>query len=845
MMGMQFGQPRIPIVSEGVTHGRVTSSEGRIVPVRIVRRRVFALALGAGLSAVGACDPEGGARLYATEPFAPSLTEAEVANLDHLGPQLVDLGVNFSVYSANAERMELFLFDDPEADRPTRRFEMERFGDVWSLYVEGIGRGQHYGYVAWGPNWTYSPDFYPGSVEGFVADVDGQGNRFNPNKLLLDPYAKVVHRDHDWGRASNASGPARAESTWGAAAKSIVWETEYDWSEHETTWRTARANDEAPAVPREEVIVYEVHPKGLTADAASGVKHPGTFRGVGEMAAYFADLNITAVEFLPVHEKPLDGGYWGYNNLSYFALENTYAAADDPLEVVDEFKWMVDQLHQQGIEVWVDVVYNHTGEGGLWRERIYQDDTTLDEATSASFYNFEPQEVASLYSWRGLDNASYYRLSPDNLTYSHNTGVGNQTRCNNTPFRRQILDSLTWMVEELHVDGFRFDLAPVLGEVEGGYDIWDPDASVLQAIVDDPLFIETNTRFTAEPWAACWPCYQPVVGDFPGSTVEGANGWGEWNARFRDWWRSFVNYDDWKLDTREAEADGGFTLTGSYDLYADEGRSPVASTNFVTVHDGFTLYDLVSYEEKNNGCSPLNPVCCDRPTSPWCEAESGESHNRSRNWGSDVTGEAMKRQMMRNFFVAMLVSHGTPLILGGDEWMRTQLGNNNAFSTQADNPFNWHEWGKWRQSPTRVRMHDFVRDLIAVRRDHLYAFSPDSYDGSQRITWMGPSGGDPDWGSKQLMVRYAGGEDGPDLLVIINMERYPVSFTLPGGDWERLVDTQRWFDTQDPDADDFFDQNPDLDPGVSHNVSLDAPEIVSGSYQAQDSSMLILRAAGG
>jgi glycogen operon protein len=816
-------------------------------------RYSFFLACSVLLSTVVSSGCAGGdyVALYATDDHAPSIAPAEIQELDWLGPTIVDQGVNFGLWAENADRVELLVFEDPESERPDQRFPMKRFGDVWNVYVEGVGRGTHYGYIAWGPNWTYTSDWYPGGIEGFVADVDDAGNRYNPNKLLLDPYAKAVHRDHDWGRASLASGPGRTESTWGAAAKSVVWAGEYEWSEQETTWMQARKTGEAPYHARNELILYEVHPKGFTADAASGVAHPGTYRGFGEMAPYLADLGVTAVELLPIHEKPLDGGYWGYNNISFFAPELSYAFDTDPLDVIDEFKGMVDQLHQHGIEVWVDVVYNHTGEGGLWRERIYQDDVSLDPSTDASFYNFDPQEVAGLYSFRGIDNAGYYKLSEDGGAYWGNTGVGNQMRANHAPMRRLIMDSLLFMVEELHVDGFRFDLAPVLGEIDEGYDNWAPEESVLQDIVDHPVIVDNNIRMTSEPWAACWPCYQPVVGQFPGSVAGAEFGWGEWNARFRDWWRSFINDDDWTLSTREAEADGGFTLTGSYDLYADEGRTPMSSVNFVTVHDGFTMYDLVTYEDKQNGCSPLNPVCCDSPASAWCERNSGEDHNRSRDWGSYPEGEALKRQMMRNFFAAMLISHGTPLLLGGDEYMRTQLGNNNAYSTQADNPYNWFQWGSYLQSENAVRMHDFVRAMIQVRRDNLHAFAPTAY-GVAPIRWLDAGGGENvGWNGKHMMVHYNAPDDpnhvegAAELVVLLNMERGATNFTLPAGrSWVKLIDTQRWWDFDDPDNDsDFFDTT-GADRWSSHNATLAAPEDVGGSYTAQDSSIVILRAGG-
>ncbi len=785
------------------------------------------LSLAATLFACSPTSDPDRVRLYHDEPIAPGLEQADVEELEHLGPTLLDKGVNFGVYSANATRVDLLLFDDPESDQPTRRYPMNRFGDVWNVYVEGIGVGQHYGYVAWGPNWPFDPEWDPGTIHGFQADVDTAGNRFNPNKLLIDPYAKAIHRDHDWSKGSLASGPDRTVSTYAAASKSVVIRSEYEWSENEKEWREKRRSDDFEGHHWRDLVVYEVHLKGFTADPASGVTHPGTYAGFAEKADYLADLGITAVELLPIHEKPLDGGYWGYNNLNFFAPEITYAATDDPLEVVDEFKYMVDELHKRGIEVWVDVVYNHTGEGGLWREKIELNDTHF--GSSQELVNHDPHEVAGLYSFRGLDNASYYALSEDGRTYWNNTGVGNQTRANHTPMRKLTLDSLRWMVEELHVDGFRFDLAPVLGEKDRFYNEWDSiENTVLQDIIDDPVLRENNVRIVAEPWSI----QGFYLGQFPSST-EGEAAWGEWNAYFRDVWRSFVNYDDKPLNTREGAVDIGGTLTGSYDVFGDDGRRPVHSMNFITVHDGFTLYDLVTYNEKRNSCGPLNPVCCDEPNSAWCDRNSGEEHNRSRDWGDEPT----KRQMMRNFFTAMLISHGTPLLLGGDEWMRTQLGNNNAYSTRADNADNWFQWGNWTAKPEAHRMHDFVRDMISTRKKYAHAFAPRDYDSTAPFEWKSAQNGpEPNWGARHIMIHYHDASVGPEVAVLINMERDWVEFTLPEGrDWKRVVDTQAYFDDSE-----YLSENAD-DLKVSHNVTLDAPlELTEPTYNVAGSSIVIL-----
>ncbi len=799
------------------------------------------------------CGPTTTARLYATSPKAPSLDAKAIENLDTLGARLVDKGINFSVYSEHAERLEVLLFDDPESNVPTRQFPMQRFGDVWNLYVEGIGLGQHYGYIAFGPNWPYDPNFKPGTITGFLSDVDADGNRFNPNKLLIDPYARAIHRDHDWSKGSLATGPARTVSTYGAGSKSVVVQSKYTWSENETAWRAMRQQVDAPGHRFNDQVVYELHAKGFTASPASGVEHPGTYRGLGEKADYLKDLGITTVHIMPVHEKPSDGGYWGYATLNFFIPENTYASQTAREQTIDEFKWMVDQLHQRGIEVMLDVVYNHTGEGGFWRTKIEQSDYNPDSATIAALSNFDPKEVVGLYSFRGLDNVAYYALSDDKQSYWNNTGVGNETRCNHRPFRRLIVDSLRYWAEEMHVDGFRFDLAPVLGERDQQYYVWeDPKNTVLQDIADDAVLQKYNTRLTAEPWAAggydlgqsfngpdngvFQNGYGTRIGLFPASTSTPGFAWGEWSGRYRDWWRAFQNNDGFKLNSTEVR-DGGFFLTGSKDWFAWNGRKPWHSYNFVTVHDGFTMYDLFSYDKKRNGCGPLNPVCCTDPTSSWCEKISGEDNNRSRDWGGGDAGEAQKRQMMRNLFTALMISHGTPLMLGGDEWMRTQLGNNNAYSTRADNESNWMDWGIYQQNDVRHRMHDFVKQVIRLRREHAYALAPADYDAGAPFSWKSPQNTDTvNWGGKALMIHYHDKSRGPELAILINGEGGDVQFTLPTGRaWTRLLDTQAYFDLPDTIT------TAGKPARQSNNAWLDAPEAVPGAtYGVKARSMVIL-----
>lgn len=847
-----------------------------------------------------ACAKTDDAKLYRALPLAPSYTADDVANLNHLGATLVDKGVNFSVFSAHATKLQVALFDNPESNQPTRQFDLTRQGDVWNVYIEGIGIGQAYGFIAWGPNWVFDESWHCGTIDGFKADVDADGNRFNPNKLLMDPYAREIHRDHDWSKGSTATGPDRAVCDYAAASKSLVVQSTYAWSDNEKSWRTMRQSNDTVGHRWQDLVLYETHPKGFTADSGSGVQHPGTYRGIGEKAAYFKKMGINAVELLPVFEKPLDGGYWGYQTIGFFMPERQYASDQVRWGPVDEFKWMVDQLHQQGIEVVLDVVYNHTGEGGLWRQYIqdsFSPDPTLNPA---NYSNLDPKEVAGLYSFRGLDNQSYYALSPDNQFYWNNTGVGQETHANSKVVRRLILDSLEYWVSEFHVDGFRFDLAPQLNEVDGNFNAqWvdtTPQQNMLGVpldIVNDPVLQQYNTRLFAEPWSLA----SFMVSRFPASTTKDGTGWGEWNGPFRDWWRAFINNGNTDpnsgfayeksfntdegthtLENDGLNANGGFFLYGSQDYFARNGRRPYNSTNFITIHDGFTMYDLLSYNEKVNGCGPLDPACC--PQTPGiCDENSGQSgaDSRSKDWGhlswsgggsagqqhqvyvdgqlactgtgdgsgnwgctmDSTVGEALKRQKMRNMFAAMLFSSGTPLLLGGDEWMRTQLGNDNAYSTGADNSYNWYAWGEWQGDPFRVRMADFVRQAIQVRAAHRYAFAPASY-GDVAPKWMNENGTEgPNWNSRHLAQYFYDSTNGKPLYVIWNFENGSVDFKLPAEHtWNRLIDTQSYFDNPD-----YFTAN-GIDASQSQNGSVDAPVSIPGSdYNTPAGTVVVLEAA--
>ena len=862
------------------------------------------LALVSGLffsgMALTSCD-DNSHSVYDSEALAPSFVAHGLKGdllYDILGATVIDKGVNFAVYAEHATRVEVLIFDskNPDTAQPSIRLPMakDKTSGIWTLYVYGLGVGTHYGYIAFGPNWPYNSKFYPNSSEGFITDCDEEGNRYNPNKLLIDPYTRRIHKDFDWYSGGNpASGTERENSDWKSAAKSVVIKSEYQWSDNEIKWRENRMKGDAfEGHAANDLIYYEVHPKGFTAKAMD-ISNPGTWRGIGEKASYFADLGITAVELMPIAEKPDDGTYWGYNTIAFFAPEQRFATAIDQKKtngVHDEFKEMVDKLHQAGIEVILDVVYNHTGEGGFWRSKVQ--DPQNDYGTQA---NFDDRTAATIYSWRGLDNKAYYHLVNDtagkaNQAYLDETGVGNQMRTNNKPFRRFILDNLRFWVEEMHVDGFRFDLASILGvddakvttngdSSSGDNPYWEANVgnTVIQDIINDERMQKYNTRFIAEPWSLS----QYVNGLFPKATNKDNFAWSEWNGRFRDMIRPFVNDDNYKLsetETRSPNWDRDITignlLTGSSKMFQEFGdnRKPYHSVNFLTAHDGFTLYDLVTYWEKNNKCSMINTICCGDAYNAFCDTISGEDNNRSRNWCqiadcweggcegdhcweagcnynenkntqgicNDAYHEALKRQMIRNYFAFLMISHGSPMILGGDEYMRTQYGNNNAYPDSADNPWNWFRWGDWISDDASNRMFDFVRTLIKIRKKYKEHLSPAEYlsegEGKDYLWWY-PNGFSSDnaWNNKSLGMYYPQKNSTPELFVMINMEAFEDrDFTLPAGEWKVLLDTQSYYDH------DVFNNDPGLDKKFSRNVSLDGISTVSASYGVKPRTIVIL-----
>ena len=558
-------------------------------------------------------------------------------------------GVNFAVFSENATKVELCLFDD--AHGVEERIPMRAgTAHVWHLYVAGATPGQRYGFRAHGPY-----------------DV-ARGHRFNPNKVLVDPYARALAGKVDYhapvfgyaptlpGEKTNDKRADVRDDSWGVP-RSVVVDGAFDWGD-----------DRAPEVPWPETVVYELHVKGFTRrhhDVPS--EHRGTYLGVSSDAtvAHLQSIGVTTVELMPVHEvcdelfvaKKGLTNYWGYSTLGFFAPDQRFAA--HPPDSVREFKEMVKRLHAANIEVVLDVVYNHTCEGDRFGPTL---------------------------SLRGLDNAVYYRLDPADLgRYIDYSGCGNTLNIAHPQTLKLIMDSLRYWVLDMHVDGFRFDLAPTLAR---DAEHMDKLSAFFDIIHQDPVL--SRVKLIAEPWDLGAQGYQ--VGNFPVL-------WSEWNGRYRDTARRF-----W-LGDRSKVGDLGYRLTGSSDLYGDDGRRPHASINFITAHDGFTLADLVSYEKKHNEANLQNN-------------EDGWDDNASMNFGveGETTDPAILRaraQQERNLLATLFLSQGVPMICAGDEIARTQRGNNNAYA--QDNPTSWVDW---EIGAAGKELLEFTRHLASVRRAH-------------------------------------------------------------------------------------------------------------------------------
>ena len=674
-------------------------------------------------------------------------------------------GVNFSLYSENATAVELCLFEDVDDGEGECISLRECTGYVWHGFLPGVRLGQLYGYRVHGP---YDPE---------------HGHRFNPHKLLIDPYAKAIAGQLNWDAPvfaykfgdpdADLSLDAR-EDAWGVP-KGVVSASHFDWE-----------NDRPPLTPLHESILYEIHVKGFTA------LHPeippelrGTYAALGHpvIIDYLRKLGVTAVELMPVHEFVddkilLDRGlrnYWGYNSINFFAPEARYSAAGDRGDQIGEFKAMVKSLHRAGIEVILDVVYNHTAEGN---------------------------QLGPTLSFRGIDNACYYRLVQEKPRYYMDfTGTGNTLNVRHPQVLKLVMDSLRYWVLEMHVDGFRFDLAAALAR-----ELHDVDrlSAFFDIINQDPVI--SQVKLIAEPWDVGDGGYQ--VGKFPPL-------WAEWNGKYRDVVRRYWKGDDGQL------AELGYRLTGSSDLYQRDGRHPTASINFITAHDGFTLRDLVSYDHKHNEANGEGN-------------RDGSNDNHSSNYGAEgETGKAeiktVRQRQIRNFLLTLLLSQGVPMLCGGDEIGRTQQGNNNAYA--QDNETSWFHWdidGEGRS------LFEFTQKLVELRRSHpnlhrrkffqdraIDPGTPSREVNGRRerdILWLRPDGGEMTPGEWHAgWIRCVGmqlngrtlddvngvGEPVRDetFLILLNPHVEPIRFFMPpaqGTAWKVILDSARPEKTDHP-----------------------------------------------
>lgn len=689
--------------------------------------------------------------------------------------------ITFKVYSARATRIEVWIYKNPTGSQESVKYVMTKdAANVWSKTVAvstlqstyGITGTVYYGYRAWGPNWPYSSSWTKGSSTGFISDVDAQGNRFNPNKLLTDPYAREISHDPQTPAQTDgtryASGFSyRAIDTGTIAPKGIVLAP--NSTSIGTKPTRALRND----------VIYEVHLRGLTMnDTSVPAAQRGTYAGAALKAPYLASLGVTAVEFLPLHETQNDtndvnptstdgDNYWGYATLNFFAPDRRYSSNKSPGGPTAEFKNMVKAFHDQGIKVLVDVVYNHTGEGPL-----YGGDTT----------------TANVLSWRGLDNPAYYSLTSDMQSYWDNTGTTGNYNTFNPTAQNLIVDSLAYWTNTLGVDGFRFDLASVLGNTcqHGCFNFDKSNAGVaINRIVAElpsrPYAGGSGVDFIAEPWAIGSGTYQ--VGNFPSA-------WAEWNDRFRDTLRRDQN----KLGVENVTpGDLATRFAGSSDLYQDDGRRPWHSINFMVAHDGFTLQDLYRCNSKDN-----------LQAWPYGPSDGGSDNNLSWDQGGVA---ADQRKAARNGMAFLALSAGTPMLTGGDEVLRTIRCNNNPYN--LDSSANWLSWSLSSEQSTfktfTGRMLAFRNSHPALRPASFYSTVDNNGNVMEQHRWFKPDGLVPDaayWSNSSnhaLAFRIDGTEFGDSasaIYVAYNGWSGDVTFNLPwpgsGKTWYRVTDTANW-----------------------------------------------------
>jgi glycogen operon protein len=745
-------------------------------------RPLLAASLAALLAACGTSDPN--ASLLEQEPGSTEVQE-QAAVTWTLGASYdsTKANINFRVYSSRATRIEVWIYKTPYGAQEVVKYVMTKdtTTNIWSKTVSvstlqttyGITGPVYYGYRAWGPNWTYSSTWTKGSGTGFIADVDANGNRFNPNKLLLDPYALEI--SHDPSNANNtdgtwfASGPLyRNKDSGPYAPKGIVLQGD------------SQLIGTKPSRALKDDVIYEVHVRGLTKnDPSITSTYRGTYKGAALKAPALAALGVTAVEFLPLQETENDANdkdptsttgdnYWGYMTLNYFAPDRRYAYDKSAGGPTREFKEMVKAFHDNGIKVFVDVVYNHTGEGGAW-----------NNSDSSTF---------NVFSFRGLDNPTYYSLTSDMQFSWDNTGVGGNFNTFNPVAQNLIIHSLAYWKDTLGVDGFRFDLASVLGNTcQHGcfnYDKLNTGTAlnrILRDLAPRPAAGGVGTDFIAEPWAIGGNSYQ--VGNFPGT-------WAEWNGIYRDTLRKDQNQMGVEAVTPGQLAT---RFAGSSDLYGDDGRKPFHSINFMVAHDGMTLKDLYSCNAKNNN-------------QPWPYGPSDGGEDNNHSW--DQAGIlADQRKAARNGFAFLMLSAGTPMFTGGDEFLRTQYCNNNVYNLDSDK-----NWLNYALTTDQTNFKTFAQRLIAFRKAHPALRPANFYSGvdnngnvMEQHRWFKPDGTVPDStyfnnsGNHALAFRVDGTEFGDSasaIYVAYNGWSGAVNFVLPwpgtGKSWYRVTDTCPW-----------------------------------------------------
>ncbi len=634
-----------------------------------------------------------------------------------LGATLAPDGVNFALLTRHGTAVTLLLFDldgKRQLGEIALDAHLHRTGDHWHVLVRGLPESFSYGWTVDGPT--------------------GRRHRYDRNVVLLDPMTTALTGGGDWGQTTEPFSDRTNR-------RSVFVRRSYNWQE-----------DVPPLTPMEDSIIYELHVRGFTCHPTSFVAHPGTFLGLIEKIPYLKELGVTAVELLPIHEfdecdcpftNPLTGeqlrNFWGYNSIAFAAPKAGFAASGPDHGQVNEFREMVRAFHQAGLEVLLDVVFNHTGEG---------------------------DQRGRTYCFRGLDNDLYYMLDADG-NYLNFTGCGNTVNCNHPLVRTMIVDCLRFWVADMHIDGLRFDLASVLGRDEHGNVLMQPP--VIEMIAEDGVL--ADTKLIAEPWDA-GGLYQ--VGRFPFGRR-----WSEWNGKYRDDVRRF-----WKGDTGSV---GVFAtrICGSSDLYQATGRGPRHSINFITCHDGFTLWDLISYNHKHNEANGENN-------------NDGSNDNWSWNCGiegptSDPEVLALRHRQARNLMATLLLSQGVPMILAGDEFLRTQAGNNNAWC--QDNEISWVDWSLAQSNADFLR---FTREMIALRRRHAVLRRQRFLDDGA-ITWHGTQPFKPDFGhySKTIALvldgRKSSREPDRDFYIACNAWKDPLWFTIPpapqGKAWHRVIDT--------------------------------------------------------